>query len=240
VQGIRDIAFLSDPTAGELKIGCPEAIAAILTPIVEPFFSKYPRVVMTVDQVDNRTLQLPALRNRQCDLVLGHFSELLLDDPLVDDLSVEILFNDRLVVTAGIHSPWSSRRKVDLAELVNEPWILSAPNSWNYKIMSEAFRARGLDIPRIRLVTFSAHLRAGMVASGQCIATFPASVVRFFASQATLKVLPVDLPVRPWPMAIVTLKNRTLSPVVELFIEHLRDFTRPMRAQLAADKINPT
>src|SRR3981189_1921234 len=31
-QGIRDIEFLSDPTAGELKIGCPEAIAAILPP----------------------------------------------------------------------------------------------------------------------------------------------------------------------------------------------------------------
>src|SRR5262245_17084426 len=29
-QGIRDIQFLADPTVGELQIGCPEAIAAIL------------------------------------------------------------------------------------------------------------------------------------------------------------------------------------------------------------------
>jgi hypothetical protein len=34
-----------------------------------------------------------------------------------------------------------------------------------------------------------------------------------------MKVLRVELPVRPWPMAIVTLKNRTLSPVVERLIE---------------------
>ena len=27
-QGIRDIAFLSDPTSGEIKIGCTEAVAA--------------------------------------------------------------------------------------------------------------------------------------------------------------------------------------------------------------------
>jgi hypothetical protein len=37
------------------------------------------------------------------------------------------------------------------------------------------------------------------------------------------------LPVRPWFFAIMTLKNRTLSPIVERFIEELRDFTRPMR-----------
>jgi DNA-binding transcriptional LysR family regulator len=33
----------------------------------------------------------------------------------------------------------------------------------------------------------------------------------------------------PWPVNIATLKNRTLSPVVGRFIEHLRDVTRPMR-----------
>jgi DNA-binding transcriptional LysR family regulator len=55
--------------------------------------------------------------------------------------------------------------------------------------------------------------------------------VRFCADRLSLKVLPVDLPMRPWPLAIVTLKNRMLSPVVERFIEYLRDFTRPMRVR---------
>jgi hypothetical protein len=45
----------------------------------------------------------------------------------------------------------------------------------------------------------------------------------------SLKVLPVDLPVHPWLVNIVTLKNRTLSPVVERFLECAHDFTRPMR-----------
>jgi DNA-binding transcriptional LysR family regulator len=36
-QGIKDIEFLADPTSGELRIGCPEAIAAILPPILEDF-----------------------------------------------------------------------------------------------------------------------------------------------------------------------------------------------------------
>jgi len=35
----------------------------------------------------------------------------------------------------------------------------------------------------------------------------------------------VDLPVRPWPVVVVTLKNRTRNPAAELFIEHIRNFT---------------
>jgi len=229
-QAMRDIEFLSDPTAGELRIGCAEAITAILTPILEPFFQKYPRVVVHMDPSHNLGPQLPALRDRRCDLILRHLATLLLDDLPVDDLNVEILFNDHLVVAAGMRSPWARRRKVDLADLINEPWILSAPDSWNYRIISEAFRARGLTIPKIRLVTYSVHVRADMVASGECIATFPSSLVRYFAARSAIKVLPIDLPVQPLPVGIVTLKNRTLSPVVERFIQHLRDFTRPMRA----------
>jgi DNA-binding transcriptional LysR family regulator len=229
-QSIRDIEFLADPTAGELKIGCPEAIAAILPPILESFSRQYPRVVLHVDPVNTATLELPGLRERKFDLVVA----LLLltprvDDGRGDDLNVEVLFDDHLVVAAGMRSPWAHRRKIDLAELVNEPWILATPDTGPYRIVSEAFRARGLGAPRISLMTLSVHLRTNMLASGHFITTFPNSVARLHADRFSLKVLPVDLPARPWPVAIVTLKNRTLSPGVERFIAHVRDFTRPMR-----------
>jgi len=54
--------------------------------------------------------------------------------------------------------------------------------------------------------------------NGPFITAYPRSVVRL----NSLRELPVDLPIRPWPIAMVTLKNRTLSPVVERFIECAR------------------
>ena len=45
------------------------------------------------------------------------------------------------------------------------------------------------------------------------------------ANHYGLKVLPVRF-VRPWPVAIITLKNRTSSPVVKRFIECARDVTK--------------
>ena len=52
-------------------------------------------------------------------------------------------------------------------------------------------------------------------------------------AEVSLKVLPVDRPAQPWPVYIATLKNRTLSPAAERFIECARDFTRPLRSRRA-------
>ncbi len=226
-QGVRDIEFLADPTVGELRIGAVESIVvAILPPVVQRFTRQYPGVVLHVEDVITPTLELPKLHDRSLDLVLARLVRPLVDEG--DDLSVEVLFDNALVIAAGVQSRWARRRKIDLADLLEEQWILTPPKTWNYERMVEAFRARGLDMPRARLQTFSVHLRANLLATGEFVTAIPASVLHLYGSRFALKALPIDLPVRPWPVAIVTLKNRTLSPIVDLFTKHLRDYTRSM------------
>src|SRR4029453_975897 len=51
-QGIKDIEFIADPLAGELRIGCPESIAAgFLLPVLERLTNQYPRIKFDVQQV---------------------------------------------------------------------------------------------------------------------------------------------------------------------------------------------
>ena len=164
------------------------------------------------------------LRDRTLDFVLQRTrGPKGADDHVFADLNVEVLFDDHLVVAAGKQSRWARRRKIDLAELVNEPWILAEPVTWNYRLISEAFRMRGWDMPRISVRTLSTHMRTNMLASGRFIATFPNSVLQFYAERFSLKALPVGLPIEPWPVVILTLKDRTLSPVVQVFLAHLRN-----------------
>jgi len=229
-QGIREIEFLSDPNAGEVKFGCPEGIAPILPPIIESFSQRYPKIILDIYEEEFASFAAK-LRSRSLDFVLQRLhGRPRADDHAFDDLNVEMLFDDELVVVVGIKSLWSRRRKIDLSELVNERWILATPPSWNHRIVSEAHRIRGLSMPKVVLSTFSTHIRASMVGSGRFIATFPKSVAHFYAKQFELKVLQVDLPVRPWPVAILTLKNRTISPVVHLFIDHVRRSTASIYA----------
>src|SRR5580698_263446 len=144
-QGIRDIEFLADPGVGELRIGSTTATTDTLHPVfVQPLSQLYPRVVLHIEDTPRPALDLSGLRDRKFDLILARWMTSPADDRLLADFNVEILFHDQLVIAAGAHNAWARRRKIDLRELVEEPWILAEPNSWNYARLVEAFRARGL------------------------------------------------------------------------------------------------
>ncbi len=155
----------------------------------------------------------------------------LADDRASDDLNVEFLFDDELVVAAGTRSRWARRRRIDLAALQGADWIMPGPHSWGYRIAAEAFRARGLAMPKISVRSLSGHLQANLLAEGDFVTVVARSVLNFYRQRFALKQLPIKLPAAPWPVAIVTLKNRTLSPVAERFIECVRKAAAPMSAK---------
>jgi DNA-binding transcriptional LysR family regulator len=106
------------------------------------------------------------------------------------------LLEDELVIAAARASPWARRRKLDIAELRYERWILTSGDRWNYQIIANAFRLSGVEMPNIGINTLSVHLRANMVATGRFIATFPRPVLDLYADRLGLKALSVVLPQR--------------------------------------------
>jgi hypothetical protein len=48
------------------------------------------------------------------------------------------------------------------------------------------------------------------------------TTLQFNSERWSLKQLPIELQIPEMPIAIFTLKNRTISPVAQLFIEHAR------------------
>jgi DNA-binding transcriptional LysR family regulator len=227
-QGIKDIEFLSDPKAGELKIGCPASVlGGTLSLAVESFCRQYPRVMLQFDEVTSPDRDFPTLREREHDLILARIARPLVDE---DDLDVEILFQDPLIIAADMRSEWARRRKIDPAELVDASWILTAPETSVYVSVAEAFRERGLAVPKISLMALSGHLRMSLLSRGPFVTALPSSLLRFNAAKFGLKVLPVDLQIHGYPVAILTLKNRVLSPLVGLFIEHVREVAQSIVA----------
>ena len=94
--------------------------------------------------------------------------------------------------------------------------------------MAEAFRASGLQLPRPKVVSFSLHLRNRLLATGRYLSVVPGSLLHFSDVASLLKVVPVKLPIQPRPVAIVTLKDRTLSPIAKLFIDCAHEVTKPL------------
>jgi DNA-binding transcriptional LysR family regulator len=221
-QGVKDIEFLREPTAGEVRIGCPESISAGFLPaIIDLLSNKYPRVSLVVASVDTPTLDFRELSERKLDLVLARLAT---PDPkkVPADYATEILFDDRLCIVTGENSPWARRRRVDIAELANQPWIMPPLDSPGASWIMEAFRERGAQFPERCVTTYSAHIRNNMLATGRFVGTMPQSAFELAAKRFGLKVLPLQLALPRWPIAVVTLRNRVLSPVVNLFLSCAR------------------
>jgi DNA-binding transcriptional LysR family regulator len=162
------------------------------------------------------------LSERNVDLLIAARWGALIDE----HLEFEFLFDDRFVIVAGAQSRWARRRKIELAELVNEPWVLPPPGRTAVSPALEAFRASGLDCPRAIVVTESPQVRFNLPATGSFLTMFSGYVLRFPIWRAELKVLPVQLPMAPLPFGIVTPKNRTLTSVARLFIKHAREVAK--------------
>src|SRR5262249_46366760 len=125
-QGVRDIEFLADPTVGEVRIGCPENLAAGFVPaVIEQLSRRHPKVTFQVLPVEPAAMGFRGLRERKVDLMVGR----ILHPPLDDDLQADVLFEDRLVVVAGAQSPWARRRHIKMEELMNQPWVDTPANT---------------------------------------------------------------------------------------------------------------
>ena len=217
-QGIKEIEFLLNPEAGEVRLGTSEVLAAGVVPeVIDRLLRRYPKILVRVSLVDTATVEFRELRERNVDLLLARVPETIIDD----DINVEVFLDDPHFVVAGLRSPWARRRNVNLAELVGEAWVF--PKGQVVRgIIAEAFRAHGLSMPSEHVTTDTLHIRNHLLATGRFLTILAGSVLRYNAEQWSLKALPVDLRIKPRPHAIVTLKNRTLSPIAELFIRELK------------------
>jgi DNA-binding transcriptional LysR family regulator len=218
-QGIKEIEFLADPTAGEVRTGCIESLTAGFMPgVIDQFSRKYPRALVHVHVAPLATQEFRELRERTVDLYLGRILKPVTDD----EIDAEVLFQDDYFVVVGSHSPWARRRKIALADLGDEPWILEPPNNVFAPFMAQAFKAHGLALPRATVTSFSVAIRMHLVATGRFLTIVAGSVLRHNAGRWDLRALPIALDALSFPIAIFKLKHRTVSPVVEKFIEHLR------------------
>jgi len=223
-QGVKNIEFLADPATGEARIGGSPFLAATLAcAVIDRLSRRYPRIAVHLAVGSDPDLYRK-LRDRNLDLLIAR------KFGLIDErLEFESLFDDSpYLVAAGARSPWARRRRIELAELVNESWVLPLPSGPIGSVAMEAFRASGLAYPRRTVFVDTAEGRINLLASGRFLTILARSTLRFSTGRPKFKVLPVELPSSPVLVGIVTLKNRTLSPAARLFIEHARELTKAL------------
>ena len=222
-QGLNDIEFLSDPTAGAISIGVTASAAtAIVSPIIDRLSKQHPRMRFHVTVADSTPL-FDALESRTVELAISRPPR-----RRSDEHHIEVLFHDTLAVITGANNPLARRRGLALADLVDEPWLLFPRDSYFGALQEEVFRACGLEPPRPAVEITSSHLRNDLLATQRFVTIVPGFSILLPRRRTDVKALAIDLRVAPEPVAIITLTNRSLSPAANMFVEHVRELTKPL------------
>ena len=224
-QGMSDLERLADPDSGEINLACNETInAGLVAAAMERMTRQYSRVSFGVDSGDTTVLLSRFLLERVSDFVIARPHGAVIDP----DIRAEPLFREKLQVVVSRTSPWARRRKLTLAELAGEPWILSRNEATGDSPVVEAFREAGRPLPVCSVLTGSLNVRYTLLATGRFVTVMPRSVLRFGAARSSLKVLPIEMGQWGMPTMVLTLASRALSPAAKTFLDIVRELSRPL------------
>ena len=222
--GVKDLEFLADPKAGQVRIATPIGGATgFVAAVIDRFARRHPRVVCHVI-IGVHDMICRALEERDVDVVISTITA-----PFAEDhMQAEVLYTGSRFVVAATKNSWARRRRVGLADLMNEPWTLPPPDSLGGALANDDFRAAGLDVPRAAVIIPEAVARLALVARGRFLTIAAKSA--FGGWETALKTLPIELATASHSLGIITLKNRTLTPVAQLFIDCAREVAKPLAA----------
>lgn len=224
-QAVQHIDFLADPTKGEVRIGATAPIAiSLISPVVNALSREHPKMLFHVFAAGTDKLY-SAVADRRVDFAVCR----MIDRP-PNELAADTLFHDAFVVMASADHPLTRRRKLAWADLSEEPWTLFPIDSAFGSVVADAFRESGIEPPRATVVSESFDFQRELLATGRFLTVLPSFMLKFPHKGLSIKALPVSLTNARMPVGLITLKDRSLTPPVQLFIDRLRAHARPLSA----------
>jgi LysR family pca operon transcriptional activator len=128
---------------------------------------------------------------------------------------------------AGQANKWARRRNIRLSQLIDDPWILPPNDSPMGASITEAFRKEGLEPPQSGVNSFSIPLCHHLLATGRFLTMHPIVMARL-GNYLPLKQLDVNFAGISRSVRVVTLGNRTLSPLAQVVIDYAREVAKPL------------
>ena len=210
--------------SGTLTIGAiATAMVEVLPPVLERLRAAQPNVTISVREIDSAEA-VPALEAGDVDLALAR-----LQGELGASISSMPLARDRLAVALPASHPLAASKRVRLASLADEPFVMFArrvsPDYFDSIIA--AFKAHGFS-PRILHDVRTVSAQVAFVSCGQGIALVPSMLRKLAPENVVLLPLVEDVDVVTIAAAWST---RSTNPMVTGALEALTESRRSERQQ---------
>ncbi|MFI8460436.1 LysR family transcriptional regulator [Kitasatospora sp. NPDC085464] len=213
----RDLAALTELTAGQLRVGAFDSANAALVPgALAAFRTAHPQVAISLTEGLSAHL-LELLGDGTIDLaVVASYDQDAYD---ADQFDVRPLLEDPVLVALPRGHRLAGRRRLRLAELADEPWIAARRHA-ETTLLAACLRS-GFQ-PRIEYAVAAWTAKLGLVAAGLGPTLIPSLAARAARPDIALVPLhPDDTPVRH--VHTVTRRGQRVPPAVAAFAGFLRE-----------------
>ncbi len=212
-----EISNLRGAVKGQITVGIGPSIAAHLMPLaVGQLRKSKPGITVTVIEGLVDTI-LPALRRGEIDLAVGGWPR-----PADSDISATTLVKDKVCVVAGPRHPLSRKRKVELSELLEFPWVLPPETQRWRQVLEEIFMAGGLPAPQPSVTSNSANFIRSMLLDNQSLSYLPLQSLAARPRSVPLERLPVPALERDVEITMTVRERAAISPATHALIAALQ------------------
>ena len=220
----RDLDDLRAGGGGSLAIGSILAPSpTLLTRTVASIKREQPRLRLSVlTETSDQLIDL--LDEGTLALVIGRLAE----GHAHRDYLIRELEGEPLSVVVGPQHPLAGVRRISLAALIDQPWVLQPRESPMREVLEREFRRLGLDQPQNLVETSSILTTTFLIGEAPMVAVVPASLAARYAAKGLVRVLPVRLVDELESYGSIVRRGRPVSAAANRFLDllHGRPSTR--------------
>lgn len=175
-------------------------------------------------------LLLERLRRRELDIIIG---------PLdlrahKSGFGAELLVEDTVTVVTSPGHPFARRRKPTWEEAASLQWIMPPTGTLMRQQLESAFLEAGVPVPEARVETASIITVQMLLRQGHYISVLAGSVAPIYAGLRLMEMVKLTPSVGFGPIGMLWDDAQEPHPVLERFLEALRQEALPLRRAVAA------
>lgn len=220
----QDIAALRGSMAGVIVIGAlPLARTRILPQAISALRAQHSELRVNARESPYELLCAELLSGK-VDFIIG-----ALRSGTDEALHHELLFTDELCVMAARGHPLARRRRLELADLRGQSWVLSRPGTPLRETLGKFFLSHGEPAPVPAVETGDQALVRGMLVTGGMLTVLSAHQLQYEVEAGQLCMLPVPLEGLGRRIGITTRSGAQLPASVWALLDEIRKASRAAR-----------
>lgn len=215
-----ELEHLQSGRLGTVRVGAVTGPAiGHLMPAVQAVLMETPDVRISVDVAPSAAL-FRGLEEAQYDFILGRANP----RRTTNDFNFHPGRSEIVSLTVHTSHPLAGRSAINLAELLDFPWIVQEESSPIRNAVEQAFHSQGLPVPSRVLNSSSLLVALSQVAMGQAIAPLSKEVTQLLMSgqiDANLTVLETQSRITVAPYFVIQGAQRKLSRAAERLLREV-------------------